>query len=312
MKNSIELFRAKIDYPYIGTYTSVFDKQLLKEFLEEKFSVNFTEEVDKLKEDIKELELLIKSKQMLFDFATNPDDKKILKVKTEKVLKTFIEKLLVWYADNSYTKVSQFEIINVEVIKRKRLDSDIVKCAHCELPIHKADAIKSNLYDKPFDKAPNEAYFCSPFCYESMIGEIYSKDFRYFECAECNRNICEQNPSNGWMTQYRYLGDEKICLKCYEEHLFNEGISDEDIENENLSGMFLDYRDLNKHGFDTDESYYVRGKNDVKEVFKRIRYLKKEGKIVVIEYNSLAIGGSEGHITLWAKKIKNQENKLCK
>lgn len=172
------------------------------------------------------------------------------------------------------------------------------------------------LYSRPFDKNPQGSLFSCNFAIDCMKGEVYSKDFAYFECADCNRTICEQNPSNGWHVQYRHVdGDcgDRICLKCYEEQQFKEGVDIDDvIRKQQLPGMFFNTSDLEREGFEVVEGWdsveVGMGRITSTEpsgVFKRLADARDQGvfkdKIVIINYESMAIGGLGGYFSIYVK-----------
>lgn len=178
-------------------------------------------------------------------------------------------------------------------------------------------------YDSPFDEVPEVFYVCKTIpkknkgrnsvlryyesCEELLTDSSWS-DFRYFTCEFCNRFICEQNPHNGWHVQYRIINEcEQICLKCYESIMFEQGLELEQLEQGKLPGMFFDENELIEHGFIKviDFDYiHVCSSRDVKKVCDKGIELMSAGYIVVINYESMAIGGLEGYISLFAKKIE--------
>ncbi|MCW4050398.1 MAG: hypothetical protein NWE89_11760, partial [Candidatus Bathyarchaeota archaeon] len=127
--------------------------------------------------------------------------------------------------------------------------AETVTCYHCDLEVVKGKALKVELYDTPFDSAPDTVYFCSTLCYEAQIGNVYSKDFRYFTCPVCEREICEQNPANGWHVQYRVYQDEQICNKCYEQICFEQGVDRKYFKDGTVHGLFFNDSDLTEHGY---------------------------------------------------------------
>lgn len=168
-------------------------------------------------------------------------------------------------------------------------------------------AIVAEWYDRPFDENPSELKFSSYFAEDCMKGEIYSKDFAYFHCNCCGRTICEQNPSNGWMTQYRWQNDEQICLSCYEEQIFDHGIDIEKVQAGELPGMFLNDSEIIEAGYEKYNGTLLAGHGRWSdycspEVAKEvILELDKQGLQVVINYQALSIIGNGGYVTLWVK-----------
>jgi len=189
----------------------------------------------------------------------------------------------------------------------KRQEEDLTECHNCEQPIYKKDGIATEWYDTPFKKEPVERVFCSNFCADGYKGQIYSKDFAYFTCCECERTICEQNPLNGWHVQWRPLDEgsgEQICLACYKKRLLESGLTDEEIASGTMHGMFFNTRDLDEAGFIEHSSHNVKNTDDAKAVSEELKKLKAEGNIVLINYDRLAIGGLEGFIEVYYRPAK--------
>lgn len=56
----------------------------------------------------------------------------------------------------------------------------------------------------------------------------------------CDREICEQNPSNGWHIQYRDYDGDRLCLRCYKDLILENGIDREKLEDGKIPGMSFD------------------------------------------------------------------------
>ena len=181
---------------------------------------------------------------------------------------------------------------------------ETVQCYHCELDIVKSRARIADLYNTPFDEAPETVYFCSLLCREAQEGHVYSKDFNYFHCPGCDRYICEQNPRNGWHVQYRMLNDEQICNKCYEEYCFENGIDTEEFEAGKIQGLFFNDSELREHGYITVPGFYnslIQSQDTVDSYIKKALGLIEAGHKVINNYERLGIGGGEGYVTMWVK-----------
>jgi hypothetical protein len=202
----------------------------------------------------------------------------------------------------------------IETLKTVDL-TNTSKCSEFDIWCFTDLMIDPEFYSRPFDKNPESGLYSCQFAVDCMKGDVYSKDFRYFECDQCNRTICEQNPSNGWHVQYRFIGDvEQVCLKCYEEQMFSEGVDlDDVIENKTLEGMFFNTKDLENNGFEVVEQFdhcvigsgrfggYIKPEH----LFDRLKQAKEDGlfndKIVIINYEDMAIGGFGGTVSVWMK-----------
>lgn len=183
-----------------------------------------------------------------------------------------------------------------------------VECSETGLITYDQYAYAADMWDAPFDKDPVTKHFINGHAYDCYFGHIYSKDFRYFECCECGRVICEQAPRNGWHVQYRTRdeGCEQICLQCYEEDILENGINIDDLKHD-IPGMFMDNGMLDK-GWAKHDDYFVNASN--RDYVKgKIRALYDSGYKVLISYALLAIGGSEGYIDVYKKP---REVDLCK
>jgi hypothetical protein len=207
--------------------------------------------------------------------------------------------------DNNFAEDS-IEIKSAEV-KHMEADTDnVVDCAQCDLEVYEAFAIQSELYDYPFDDEPNGMYFCSDVCEKGMIGEMFSKDFAYRQCDECERYVCYQSPANGWNVQFRTHPEQDftdICLKCYEEYILEKGVPRAMFEKNEIAGMFAPNAD--DAGFEKVDGfrfYHIQSQRDADEYCQRAIELIDNGHIVINDYERLGIGGGEGYVTMWAKK----------
>lgn len=157
-----------------------------------------------------------------------------------------------------------------------------------------------NVYKHPHDTEPEE--------YKSILQPIEYyitgyEDFNFFLCEFCNRYVCEQNPSNGYMLQYRTLWDEdygeKICNKCLEEMLEEGSDSLNQYMEEQPLAIAL-FGAPQTDGWEEGETFYIQDEKKLKEIRE---YLKKHSdSFYYIELNRVAYFGGEGSITVWFKK----------
>ena len=201
-----------------------------------------------------------------------------------------------------------------------------VQCYECDRERPKDATYEYELYSTPWDDVGTTAYLCTDefghaeverengrevfeswkyyeSCVEVLTDNGWS-DFRYFECVRCYRTICEQNPKNGWHVQYRVDGDdyEQVCLKCYQDEILEYGISRESVENGELSGMFFNTGELDEWERVMDY-IHIDNSNTVQEVLDNILGWMDEDYKVVIDYERMGIGGLEGYISVYRKKI---------
>jgi hypothetical protein len=165
------------------------------------------------------------------------------------------------------------------------------------------------VYDTPWDEQDTEKPFCSEECAEIYL---YEGDFSYFWCQPCERDICEQHPANGWQIQYRMYDDEQICLRCYQGLIFENGVEREKLESGEIPGMFFNYGNPEPKQAGYEEvpgfsDYFINDGDKADRFRKKALELMDGGYKVVIGYERLAIGGSEGYVTLMAKQFKPPE-----
>jgi hypothetical protein len=201
--------------------------------------------------------------------------------------------------------------MSTEMRRRKRKERK--NCHQCGEPIKRTDDfITLEVYDSPWGKPQEihlhvdnelrENYGIS--CEEALYDEQWS-DFRYFKCSICNRIIIRQCPSNGWHSYVRETEDGEICLCCWEEDTFENGLPRKKFEEGQIPGMFYNREDLESHGFEQvpgfDNFPITSGFKARAFCDAAIRVMDK-GCLVAVDYERMAIGGLEGYVTMWAKK----------
>lgn len=179
-----------------------------------------------------------------------------------------------------------------------RSTEPIVECDETGLKVYRTSALMMEMYSTPWQNEPDDHYFLNYEAYSCYYGMIYSKDFAYFSCPNCGRDICEQNPANGYHIQYRIVDGEYMCLSCYEKMILADGIEYRDVDG--FAGMFLETEDIGNNGWKLHNSYFVNHSNE-NYVKNKIRSLFKDGTKVLIQYDRLAYGGSEGSISVYTK-----------
>ena len=202
-----------------------------------------------------------------------------------------------------------------EDLKQMVVDNTI-ECDECYEPLRIGSKVYTEVevYDRPFEDKPRtlRLHFDPTYNnYEVCSERIYDMcwaDFRYFNCEGCERIVCMQNPSNGWHSQCRIVGDcMMICLKCYEHGLLDNGVDRESIERGELSGMFFSHGNPEPlaEGYEPLGDRFVGSDTQAKAVRTEILNLMDSGYQVVIGYESMAIGGLEGTISLHRKPDTN-------
>ena len=190
-------------------------------------------------------------------------------------------------------------------------ESDTSRCDEFDVWFFNELGYTPDFYSRPFDNSPANLKFCGWFAADCYKGDVYSKDFAYHTCDTCQRTICYQNPSNGWHVQFKTHDGWMECNKCAEERLLENGVDVEElISNGSLGdGLFMNANDLENNGWSVVDGFdsalvgsgRFGGNGSVNPIHEKMRDLANEGKKVFIEYDSMAIGGLGGYITLWQK-----------
>jgi hypothetical protein len=189
-------------------------------------------------------------------------------------------------------------------------EEDIVECAETEVMLFKDLAVEGHLYSTPWSKEPNKNYYLNDWALDCEIGTIYSKDFAYFDCNDCNRTICEQDPSNGWNVQYRVIDPEeyeRVCTKCYEHHILNFGMNEMICEHKQLSGLFGIQAISQEYGFKIVEPFDNYHIGDAELLIAKAKELDAIGHIIIVQFDRMAIGGIEGYVTMFSKYAPTNE-----
>lgn len=162
----------------------------------------------------------------------------------------------------------------------------------------------AEVFETPWDNEPKQKLFCSDECRELYL---YDGDFSYRTCDSCGREICQQNPANGWQWQFRELNDfEEVCLCCYEQMILENGCDREKFAKGQLPGMFFSWGnpELEEAGYLPVPGYqnkFVRGSGS--EACTVALDLIDRGGKVICAYEAMGIGGGEGFISLYVKGV---------
>ena len=147
---------------------------------------------------------------------------------------------------------------------------------------------------------------------QSCVAAIESPhitDFHYFGCECCGRMVIVRCPSNGWHSYQRIVNEcEEWCLACVESTLRAEGIAGFPDELEKLLnggllfGMFFDVNAReNACWLATEYRTFINGEESAMRLAKEARRLHDQERLIIIGYESMAIGGGEGYVTLFSK-----------
>ena len=183
-----------------------------------------------------------------------------------------------------------------------------VECAYCDFEHcgqkYARYGFGAYVYDTPWETEGHTLNFCSDECRDAYL---YGGDFAYIYCEFCEREICGQNPMNGWHTQFRRTDDgEDICLSCYEADILEHGCSRAKFEAGTLPGMFFsgDNHEPLEAGYIIVPGYdnaFIRDGAASESACKTALELMDLGALVICGYESMGIGGGEGYISLFAK-----------
>ena len=201
-----------------------------------------------------------------------------------------------------YTRKKALKIYNY---LREREDRTDNHCYNC-WDNYARKSFTRGVFDTPWDNHETEKYFCSEEC---EVAYLYEDDFSYFTCEQCEREVCEQNPKNGWHIQYRDYDDSTVCLRCYQGLILENGVEREKLENGEIPGMFFSYGNTEAIEAGYSEvsgfrNFYVSSYKDYEKLREKAFELMDKSKKVVIGYERLAIGGIEGYVTLLEKDME--------
>lgn len=227
---------------------------------------------------------------------------------TDEWIGKYIEKK----SAQSWGYIEEAPIITVEEVDESILGTEIIRCDEFDLQYYKDTGIVREMYLRPFEESPTEFTYSSWFAADCDYGSIYSKDFGYQLCDHCGRDICVQNPSNGWHSQFNYLTeDEMVCEKCYQEILMESGVDiDEMLESERLQTAWFSDSELVEAGFEKHPQmdYVLIGmgrvsSRDPNEFWAELRAMREElkDKQVLFLTDSMSIGGMGGYVTMYTK-----------
>lgn len=141
-------------------------------------------------------------------------------------------------------------------------------------------------------------------CLDKMTDTSWG-DFRYFLCERCNRLIIQQCLDNGWRS-YKRIDDtgEEFCVRCYQENTLENGHEAAELERGSVPGDFYNHQDISSHDWVLVQGMshvYITGSESAKRFADRALELIDEGNKVLVNYDSMGIGGGEGYVSLYYK-----------
>lgn len=191
------------------------------------------------------------------------------------------------------------------------LELALEQCDWCDGHHPRMDMRQLTVFNDPWDDAGEDIWVCDvphdgndgQTCAEQRV-DPGAYDFNYIRCCECERLVIERCPSNGWHEYFRRTEDgEEICLRCYEEGLLENGVSDDSLEDGKIPGMFLNGSDLEDAGYECVDDYvFISTEKSARDLCDRAMELKKRGCTIIFSWERMAIGGIEGSVSFWKRE----------
>jgi transcription elongation factor Elf1 len=130
-------------------------------------------------------------------------------------------------------------------------------------------------------------------------------DFRYFHCEVCGRLIISQCPYNGWRSYVKESNrGEEICVACYQKQVLENGNDIEVFKRGQVPGDFFNSSELSSYNWNLVQGFeglHITGKDSAKRLCDKARELADKGFKVLVDYDSMGIGGGEGYCSLYYK-----------
>ncbi len=140
-------------------------------------------------------------------------------------------------------------------------------------------------------------------CLDKLLDTSWG-DFRYFACAACHRTIIRQCPSNGWRSYVKERDGAEICVKCYQDEVLESGETIDKFEHGIIPGDFYNEWDIKGNGWKSIDklgNFFFSGSGSAKRFCDSAIGLINQGKKVLVDYDSIAITGEEGYVSLFVK-----------
>lgn len=279
------VLNVKVDADYSDDFIEVSLDDVLSE-------VEGNDLYEKALQTISEVNGADNTMQFLFPDYTVEDYKRAKLAGFNELIEPLLQKHFEDFKGNNYIEKG----LDLSVTELTFREVETVPCHWCET-VH-VKGITVDLYDHPHTTEPETVHLCSYYCLDTIQGRNFSKDFNYIECDECGRLICEQSPKNGYMLQFQpnEFG-EYVCNECHRKSVFQNGISEDYFDEGRIQSDWHDRSEIEEHGFTRYETYFV---TNFEDLHKQVKPLF-ENNLVLIENDRIAIGGSEGTVTVWVK-----------
>jgi len=193
----------------------------------------------------------------------------------------------------------------------------LTECHYCGESFKKDETIKSGkvrqlkVYDDPWADEPSIVKVhtdndTDPTCFDKLTDPSWG-DFGYFECDQCHKMIIMRCPYNGWREYSRMSEDgEQTCVKCIQDDRLINGDKKETFEKGAIPGEFYNESDIANHNWKLVPGMrrvYITGQASAEEFCKTALKLIGENYKVLVDYDSMGIGGGEGYVSMYYKPV---------
>jgi hypothetical protein len=149
---------------------------------------------------------------------------------------------------------------------------------------------------QPFEDLPDVERYCEPCSDRGAEDNDYSS-----WCFTCERQVYD---ANGYRSNFKDLGDELICVRCFQSEMFRRGHTDEQVEGRTIPCDWYDHSELRVEGWEEGETF---SGDDLEATDGRAwreycRRIKAEGGLVLTDQGRTSIIGSAPDcVTVWVK-----------
>lgn len=140
-------------------------------------------------------------------------------------------------------------------------------------------------------------------CFDKLTDTSWN-DFRFFECAHCERIIARQRSDNGWRSHVKEIDGEEICVKCFQDMRLADGEPAETFEAEDVGGDFYNSSDISGNDWSLVPGYhghFINSKESAEKFCTQALELIRDGNKVLVDWGAQAYGGGEGYYSLYVK-----------
>ena len=209
-----------------------------------------------------------------------------------------------------FTKTICFDSFEVSNHKLKFVeleDYSTTQCDETELYLFNTLAYRpGGWYTRPTDTEPTDMVFLCIATADAKAGHHYSKDYQWSTCETCHRTICEQDPSNGYVSHGSH--DEETgeweCYSCRLERMWKYG---SDLDGDKVNALKFEPReDAEDNGWVFKE--YITVGNGVfgrgmtpKKLHEYLKTTYKDLTVLII-IDELSQFGDGGEFSIYTKK----------